>query len=451
MKVLLISYDNDDYIGTFPLGLGYLAAAARKAGAEVSVFLQDINHYSDGRLTAHLSAYQFDVVGVGMCGGYYQYRRLLEISQSVRAAGRRVFYVIGGHIVSSHPRYFLKKCDADAIVVGEGEETFAELLHHLDEPHKVKGVVCPGHTYEQRDPLDVNAIERPAYDLFPVKHYRLLRRPWAEHKDYVMPVLSGRGCQYKCNFCYQMTRGFRPRSVEGIGDEVEYLKIIHGINYIFFADDLLMSSKERVFEVCDMMEPMKIKWCCSGRLNHATPEVMQRMRSAGCVFINYGIESLDDAMLRVMHKHLTVDQITQGVEATLAAGISPGLNIIWGNLGETKEALWAGVDFLLKYDDGAQLRTIKPVTPYPGCELFNVAIKSGAIEGVEDFYENKHTNSDRLSVNFTQYTDAEFYQELLKANELLLENYHMKRCEADKKMLENLYVNDGEFRGFRRA
>ena len=57
------------------------------------------------------------------------------------------------------------------------------------------------------------------------------------------------------------------------------------------------------------------------------------------------------------------------------------------------------MDFLLKYDDFAEKRTIRPVTPYPGSPLYYDAIESGLLDKnnpAEDFYENKHLNSDLL-------------------------------------------------------
>lgn len=118
-------------------------------------------------------------------------------------------------------------------------------------------------------------------------------------------------------------------------------------------------------------------------------------------FINYGIESMDEKALRVMNKALTTKQIIAGIENTLAVGISPGYNIIFGNIGETAESLKLGVEFLLKYDDHSQLRTIRPVTPYPGSPLYYYAIENGLLKDCEDFYENKHINSDLLTINFT--------------------------------------------------
>lgn len=74
MKILLVSYDNDNSIAYFPLGLGYLASAIRNAGHEVEIYQQDVYHYPPEHLTKYLDDNHFDVVGLGECGGYYQYR-----------------------------------------------------------------------------------------------------------------------------------------------------------------------------------------------------------------------------------------------------------------------------------------------------------------------------------------------------------------------------------------
>ena len=131
-------------------------------------------------------------------------------------------------------------------------------------------------------------------------------------------------------------------------------------------------------------------------------------------------------------------------------GISPGLNIIFGNIGETLEILNRGVEFLLKYDDGAQLRTIHPVVPYPGSPLFDYAVEKGLLKDVEDFYENKHTNSDLLTVNLTDLSDGEVYEALKEANIRLLENYYNTKKEGMIRRTVKLYDEcDVTFRGFR--
>ena len=109
--------------------------------------------------------------------------------------------------------------------------------------------------------------------------------------------------------------------------------------------------------------------------------------------------------------------------------------------------------FLLKYDDFAEKRTIRPVTPYPGSPLYYDAIESGLLDKnnpAEDFYERKHLNSDLLCCNFTELSDKEFYESLKWANRTLMKNYYDKQRNSTLKMIDHLYDTlDSSFRGFR--
>ncbi|MBI5050408.1 MAG: radical SAM protein, partial [Nitrospirae bacterium] len=376
MRVLLVVYDNDSYISWFPQGLAYIAAVYKKAGHEVVIYNQDVYHYPEEHLTEYLKKHTFDIVGVSVIGGYYQYRKLLSISQAVNAVPDRPFYIIGGHGPAPEAEFFLKKTGADLVVISEGEKTALEVIDTLEgrkSMAEVNGIAYIKNgkfikTPERPLIQNLDEIPFPAYELFPMEHYTLLRMPRIKNSGRCIPVLSGRGCTFTCNFCYRMDKGFRPRSVEGIINEVRFLQKDYNVNYIAFSDELLMSSISRTVELCEsfIKAKLNIKWTCNGRLNYAKPDVLKLMKEAGCVFINYGIEALDDQVLRNMKKALTVKQIITGIENTLARDISPGFNVIFGNIGDTKETLKKGVEFLLKYDDHSQMRTVRPVTPYPG-------------------------------------------------------------------------------------
>ncbi len=462
MRILLIAYDNDSHISVFPLGLAYIAAVCRNAGHDVVIYNQDIHHWSESHLLEFLNKNKFNVVGLGVVGGYYQYRKLLKISGAINKAKNKPFYIIGGHCPSPDPEYFLKKTQADVVVIGEGENTILDLLKVLEEKKDISSVdgiafMKDGRCFQTpRRALiqDIDNIPHPAWDLFPMEHYVLLREANAKKTERSMHVLSGRGCIFKCNFCYRMDEGYRARSSDAIIEEIRKLQKEYSISYIDFLDELFMVSEKRTIELCESFIKSKIKfnWFCSGRLNFAKTDVLKLMKDAGCVFINYGIESLDENALRVMNKALTVKQIITGIENTLSVGISPGLNIIWGNIGETIESLKMGVDFLLKYDDHAQMRTIRPVTPYPGSPLYYYAIEKGLLKDCKDFYENKHINSDLLAVNFTNLTDDEFHKALFEANKILINKYYDSQ---NKKVIENackLYFDkDVSFRGFRQT
>jgi radical SAM superfamily enzyme YgiQ (UPF0313 family) len=252
-----------------------------------------------------------------------------------------------------------------------------------------------------------------------------------------------------------MDTGYRKRSPKSLLDEVEMLHKKYGITYIVFMDDLLMSSVSHTEEVCKefLKRDLPVRWNCNGRLNYCSEELLQLMKDAGCEFINYGIESMDQTVLNNMKKGLRPEMIVQGIEDTLKVGISPGLNFIFGNIGDSRETIEKTVNFLLKYDDFAQKRTIRPVTPYPGSPLYYEAIKRGLLDKdnpAEDFYENKHTNSDLICCNFTEMSDDEYYECLRWANKTLMENYYNKQKESTISQIDYLYDElDVTFRGFR--
>ena len=463
MRILLIVYDNDSYISTFPQGIAYIASTLRQHNYYVEIYHQDVHHYPESHLTEYLNQNEFDVIGTGVIGGYYQYKKLLKISEAINASKKRPsYYVLGGHGPSPEPEYFLRKTNSDIVVIGEGEETIVELMDSISNNKslaQVKGIAFSSggkiQINERRSLIqNIDSIPFPAYDMFPIEYYRLMRLPHSNNRDFALPVLSARGCTFKCNFCYRMDQGYRARNVEAILEEVRYLHKEYNINYIDFSDELLMSSKSRVIELCEAIirSNLKFKWYCNGRLNYADKQILRLMKKTGCVFINYGIEAFDDLALKNMNKNLTIKQIVKGINATLEAGISPGFNIIFGNIGESKKTLLKGVEFLLKHDDGAELRTIRPVTPYPGSPLYYYAIENGLLAGVADFYENKHLNSDLLAVNFTDLTDQEFHESLMEANSVLIQNYQKKKLESMIAMTRNLYLNmDTGFRGYRQT
>ncbi len=462
MRVLLVVYDNGSYISWFPQGIAYIAATLRANGYETEIYSQDIYHYPDADLTDYLDRNKFDVIGVSVIAGYYQYKKLLAISEAINRSKNRPVYIIGGHGPSPEAEYFLKKTKADIAVIGEGELTILEVMEAIGKKRSLESILGVAYRVDDkvfindRRPLikDIDSIPFPAYDLFPIESYRLLRMPHCSNSDFVMPLLSGRGCTFTCNFCYRLDEGFRPRSNENIIEEIRFLQKSYGVTYIAFSDELLMSSVDRTVSLCEafLKAGLNIKWDCNGRLNYAKPDVLKLMKEAGCVFINYGIEAFDDQILKNMNKALTTKMIVAGIEATLAAGISPGYNIIFGNIGENKRTLQQGVDFLLKYDDGSQMRTIRPVTPYPGSPLYYYAIEKGYMKDCEDFYENKHTNSDLLAINFTDMTDREFHEALFDANKQLLKNYFRNKEKSTIEQARKLYIEqDASFRGFRQS
>ena len=390
LKVLFVVYDNGSYDQNFPMGVGALAAILKRDGHEISSWHQDIHHYPDEALTEYLDKNKFDVLILSLIAGYYQYNKMKGLSAAINKSKNRPIYLMGVYGPSPEPEFFLKKSGCDIVCMGEGEVVIEKLMKAIEFKTPWKDV--PGIAWLEngklqktmRPPLVPNLEDLPMipYELFPIDTYKLLRTTKCKLTDFCFPMMSARGCTFKCTFCYRMDPGYRKRDPELLLDEVEYLYKNYGINRISFQDDLLMSSVEHTEEVCKafLKRNLPVSWDCCGRLNYCSKELLQLMKDAGCVFIFYGVESMDQKILNVMKKALRPEMIIKGIEETLEVGISPGFGFIFGNRGDNKETLKKSVDFLIKYDDFAEKRTIRPVTPYPGSPLYTDAIQSGLLE-----------------------------------------------------------------------
>lgn len=457
-NILFISYDNDSYIHYFPIGIAYLASVLKNLGHTVTIYNQDVYHYTEEQLKHYIESNSFDIVGIGMVAGYYQYNKILDISKAINSCNNRnkFIYLLGGHLVSAAPEYFLEKTQADIATIGEAEETIKDIVEFKDRK-TIDGIAYrEKNKYfvtNKRGPiLDLDSISRPLYELFPIDYYKLQRFPEIKNSQFSMSMVTGRGCNYHCTFCYRTSKGYRLKSIQNIVDELLFLKKTYDISYIDFADDLTMASKQRMVELCEafLKNDLNIQWRCEGRLNYLDLELLNIMKKAGCVFINYGIESLNEDVLKHIKKGLNKDIIIKGIELTISAKMHPGLNFMWGNIGDNVDTLNEMVDFLMKYDTGSQIRTLRPVTPYPGCELFETALKLGKVKDVRDFYENKHKNSDLFTINFMDIDTETAYKALYEANTRLLKYYYNNKLNSNSNALKNLYFKkDVDFRGFR--
>ena len=464
MRILMVVYDNGSYDHNFPMGLGAIAAILIKEGHEIEIWNQDMHHWPDDYLRIYLDENKFDAVVISLIAGYYQYQKCKRLSKAINSSKQRPTYIIGGYGPTPEPEFFLRKMECDIVALGEGEITavklFDALANHksLDTVPGIGFIDISGKFIETPRPPqveDLDSLPWYPYELFPMEYYRLVRFPEMGATEFAMPMMSARGCPFKCTFCYRMDPGYRKRDSELLLDEVEFLNKEYGIGYISFQDDLLMSSVSHTEEVCRefLKRKLPVNWDCNGRLNYCSPELLKLMKDAGCVYINYGIESMDQKVLNTMKKGLNHNMIVNGIEWTLDVGINPGLNFIFGYPDDNKKTPKKSVDFLLKYDNQAEKRTIRPVTAYPGSPIYYDAIRLGLLDKdnpPEDFYEVKHLNSDLISTNFTKMDDDEFYECLDWANKKLMKNYFDTQRDNTLAQIEYLYkTKDASFRGFR--
>jgi len=460
MKVSFIIHEYHQSINFFPMGTAYLASVLRNQGCDVDIYNMAVYHWTNEQMVDYYRKNKFDAICISFISGYYNYKIIKSVLKTLNTIENRPPIILGGHGPAPVAEFFLLKHKADFVSLGEAEKTLPRLIEAIekgDDTTRIDGFACRvgDEVIKNRklDPVEeLDTIPFPAWDLFPMEAYIASHLEPSKQMDRFGVVTTSRGCPYLCNFCYRMEDGIRFRSVENVMEEMGMMIDKYNINYFQFQDELLMVSRSRISDICEGIEKngFKIEFYLNGRLNIATREMLKRLKKVGCRFINYGIESADETVLKNMDKRLTLEQINKGLQATIDVGIEPGVNLLFGNIGDTRDTFKKNHELLLKYDTFCQNRTIKPVTPFPGTPLYNYAVMKGLIKDAEDFYEKLHVNSDRFTVNFSNVPDKEAYEMMFAANKDLVREYHRRKAEAHVEGLHRLYLeNDVNFRGVR--
>jgi anaerobic magnesium-protoporphyrin IX monomethyl ester cyclase len=245
--------------------------------------------------------------------------------------------------------------DTDYVLLGEGEETLAELLAVLGtgeppgtgELRRIAGLAwAGGRTARRPDMTRLDELPFPAWDLVAVERYRSIWR--ARHGYYSMNMVTTRGCPYHCNWCAKPIWGqrYNSRSPENVAAELKWLKQTYQPDHIWFADDIL-GLKPRWLErfaqaVTD--EQCAVPFKCLLRADLVKPPIVAALQRARCQTVWIGAESGSQKVLDAMDKGTAVADIYEATRLLKAAGIRVGFFLQFGYPGETR----ADVELTLK-------------------------------------------------------------------------------------------------------
>src|SRR5690242_7511826 len=272
----------------------------------------------------------------------------LSLAAQVRG---KALTVVGGPYPSGEPETFVD--EFDLVAVGEGEETIVSIMEHLEDRRfeEIPGVVLKRggavskSTARQRT-KDMSGLPLPYRGDIPNDEYiRYWRKHW---KEATTPLMSTRGCPFRCDFCHKSVFGdlFSARPVESV---VAELREIAGLGYdhVWMSDDLFTLNYKRTMELARAIEEahLPLTWECLSRVTHVDRPLFEQMHRAGCKRIFFGIESGDERVLKEMKKGITPAQARAAVEACVGAGIKAAGFFMVGYIGETTDSLIRSINF----------------------------------------------------------------------------------------------------------
>lgn len=374
-----------------PLGLMALAASVRHAGYSVRIF--DCNaQFSDTdmefedffRREFHLRYSHIRFIGMTTTTPTINASFRLAKACKNFFPGAKV--ILGGAHASFVPDESLNRAEVDFVCIGEGEDTLNALLEGKN-PRQINGLAYRefenGQNHIVKNPprsrlRNLDDLPLPAYDLLDLPMYRPIIGNFKRLP--AMLMTTSRGCPWSCNFCRRpVGKTWTYRSAQSLYSEMRHLSETYGIRDITFMDDVFTVHRGRVFELCELLvrSPIDIRWKCFARVDIVTPEMLKRMKQAGCWGIMYGVENFDQDILNAIDKGIEVDQIFSAVRWAKDAGLEINVCMMVGNPGDTEKGIERNIDLVKKMSPDTLSLAI--LTPFPGHAIYNEMMRQDRI------------------------------------------------------------------------
>ncbi len=238
----------------------------------------------------------------------------------------------------------------DFFIIGEGEASLFRLVDRLKKGFIIENI--PGVVYYKRKekkltlPQLIEPLDRlyfPTYEEFDLKNYT----------EKSLALTMSRGCISRCAFCndWKMMGKYRTRSAEHMFKEIKYHVEKNNITNFYFNDLLINGNIKELEKLCDLIikSNYKLAWVALAiPLDSMNYNLLVKMRKAGCITLNYGVESGSDRVLKKIGKPISVNSVEKVLELTRKAGINTQLNFIVGFPGEKEEDVEKTISFIKK-------------------------------------------------------------------------------------------------------
>ena len=416
MKILLIEPPFARFMGFyryfFPFSLCSLSAYIKKNGHDILIYDADhadepanmnstdmlnvYHYYLEGIQNPEHSIWQEarkimqdfqpDVIGITFMST--KLGAVQNLANIAKELFPKVPVVLGGAHPSVLYEASLEQIPADFVVIGEGEETFAELLQFL-QVGKTDYSLIHGLAFRSPDGKVITTSPRPLIaDLndLPFPDRESLHRVDSYRPDDMSMIMTSRGCPYNCTFCSSLwERRTRYRSIPNIVAEIEYIQDRFQTSNIYFKDDTFTLNRKRVFSFCDTLEEkgLKINWECLTRIELVDEELIQRMQAAGMFNLKIGIETGSQRLLKVSNKNLTLADIKRGAEVLNRLGQKWSAFFMLGFPDETEEEVEMTWDLIREIEPTYVSMSV--LAPYPGCEIYYDLLEKGKINADTDW------------------------------------------------------------------
>jgi len=368
--------------GTYPpLGLLYIAAYLREHGPkDVEVRVLDAIVGGMDYQAIEDAIRKENPAVVGFQALTFTLIDALRIGKITKKVNPEIITVIGGRHCDIYPKETMGFKFIDYLIRGDGEVSFTRLITNIIKRRSLRRI--PGLTFRSGEAIisnppevieNLDMIPFPARELTPYKEYRFLLG-----KNAVFTTLmTSRGCPYRCSFCDEGHKRFRAVSASRVVDEIVSCQKQFNMDTFFIFDSTFTVSRRRVIDFCRELRKRKVDviFDVRSRINLVDAEMLKELREAGCIRVQYGVESGNDQILKNIKKQITVKQTKRVVCETRRQGFEILCDFMIGLPGEKEEEIMDTID--LAVDLPIDYAHFAITTPYPNTKLYRDGMDRG--------------------------------------------------------------------------
>jgi len=361
-----------------PLGILYISGYLEKNAVENEVF--DSTFYKPEHLHQYILEHKPQYIGIYV--NLMTKLQVLKIISFVKNLPElsETKIILGGPEVRNHADKFLTH-GADYIVLGEGEETFLELVQVLETNDKTKIALVNGVCYlgdngaviknQERNKIkDIDVLpfpNRKKVDLF--KYLEVWKK---HHGKNAISISTMRGCPYTCKWCSRAVYGlsYRRRSAEITVQEIIAIQKEYAPDTLWFVDDVFTVSHKWLQEFTSEIKKqnVSVQYECITRADRLNEEVFQLLKDSGCFRVWIGAESGSQNIIDAMDRRVDVNQVRAMIQLAKKYQIEAGTFIMLGYPGETESDITETIHHLKT--SNPDHFTITVAYPIKGTELY---------------------------------------------------------------------------------
>ncbi len=399
---------------SYPLGLMYLAAVTRRRWPTARIKIVD-SRFERPDWKELKDRFSPDIIGISALTA--EATHLHTLAAEARAAGIRATVVAGGPHASGYPKEILEDPNFDLSVMGEGEETFLEILQRLDRKLPLRGIRSTAYRENGKINIapprpfieDLDSLPFPAWDLVNVEMYCRSLRATPFGLARYMNIYTSRGCPYHCNYCHNINgKKFRARSAENVLEEIRLLQRDYQIHELEPMDDCLNLDRNRLMDICDKIisENLKVRFGLPNalRADILTDELIKRFHQAGLYYSAFAIETASPRLQKAIHKNIDLEKLKAAVATAARVGIFCQGFFMLGFPTETREEMMTTIRFSTKL--ALHIATFSIVLPFKGTEVYDTAVALGR---KANFSYDEYDVMEGL-VNVSELPDEELYR-----------------------------------------